>query len=188
MDYLSVYTNAFNIPSYSAEHHIQYDYIIEAILRFNNSSNNIIDIGSGRGHVIKMLNNIPNKLDNYSITSVDLDKFHSQSCNNFIKCNLSNENNRQVLLNSVYDIVICTDVFEHLDKSYIEEVIKLCSKLGSKCVFGIANHSDILNGVELHTIQENDLWWDNILIKYFNIIKKDIFYDGRLYMYVCNSK
>jgi hypothetical protein len=53
MDYLSVYINAFNIPSYSAEHHIQYDYIIDAILNPNNSYNNIIDIGSGRRHVIR---------------------------------------------------------------------------------------------------------------------------------------
>ena len=57
-----------------------------------------------------------------------------------------------------------------------------------KCIFAIANHSDIINNIELHTIQEDDLWWDKYLLKYFDLEKKEIHYDGRLYMYVCNSK
>ena len=122
----------------------------------------MIDIGSGRGHLIKLLNkNIPNLL----ITSVDLKKFHSYEVHNFIECDLSNKVDRENLLKDKYDVLVCTDVFEHLDKSFIEDVIDMCSKLSLNCVFGIANHSDVWNGIELHTIQENDSWWDSIINK-----------------------
>lgn len=188
MNYLEVYTNAFNTPTYSAEHHLQYDYIVKNVLKLNSVSNNIVDVGSGRGFVIKMLNNISNNLINYSITSVDLKQFHNERCNQFIECNLSVDTDRNKLLMSKYDILICTDVFEHLDKSYIESVIHMCSKIAPICILGIANHSDILNSIELHTIQENDIWWETYLNKYFEIMNKETHFYGRLYMYVCKSK
>jgi hypothetical protein len=81
----------------------------------------------------------------------------------------------------------CTDVFEHLDKSFIEDVILVCSKLSKMCIFAIANHSDIIENIELHTIQENDTYWDNKLKKNFEIKKKSIHCNGRLYFYVCES-
>jgi 2-polyprenyl-3-methyl-5-hydroxy-6-metoxy-1,4-benzoquinol methylase len=186
-NYLNIYKDAFNVVHYSADHHIQYNYILDVVLKYNNINNSIIDIGSGRGHLIRMLNIHKEKLLNYSLTSVDLDKFHNELCDTFIKCDLSQEKDRLQLLEKKYDILICTDVFEHLDKSFIENVIHMCSKLSQKCIFGIANHSDILNNVELHTIQENDIWWENILNKYFNIIKKDVYYGDKLYMYVCET-
>jgi 2-polyprenyl-3-methyl-5-hydroxy-6-metoxy-1,4-benzoquinol methylase len=188
MNYLDVYSTLFS-QSYSGEDdHIQYKIIPNSILEINSKNNSIIDIGSGKGHLIRALNKLKTNINNYKITSVDLSKFHNESCDKFIVCNLSKEEDRNILIKDTYDILICTDVFEHLDKSYIEDVIKMCSQMSSKCIFGIANHSSIVNGIELHTIQENDIWWDNILVKYFNIEKKEFYVNGLLYYYICNTK
>lgn len=186
MDYKKVYETTFSIPHYSASHTLQYDQILDIIKEFNLEYNKIIDIGSGRGHLINMINN--SNIKNMSITSVDLQKFHNYNVHKFIECDLSKPSDRDKLLDNNYDILICTDVFEHLDKSFIEDVVIVCAKLSKKCVFGIANHSDIFNGVELHTIQENDIWWDNIIKKYFMIDRKNISGDNCFYMYICTSK
>ena len=188
MDYLKIYTNTFSDITYSNQHHPQYDYAIDEIQKITINTNikyNLIDIGSGRGQLINLINLI--YTNKFNITSVDLDKFNDMNIN-FIKCDLSIANSRQNLTNKKYDILTCTDVFEHLDKSFIEDVIIMCSKLSENCIFAIANHSDIQNNIELHTIQENDIWWDNYLLKYFNIIEKQNICNNQLYMYTCKSK
>jgi len=122
------------------------------------------------------------------ITSVDLKKFHNEDVYSFIQADLSNENDRKIIYSKKYDILTCTDVFEHLDKNFIEEVIKMCSKTSKICILCIASHTDFRNGIELHTIIENDIWWEELLLKYFNIKHKETKYDNMLFEYVCISK
>jgi chemotaxis methyl-accepting protein methylase len=114
--------------------------------------------------------------------------YHSENVDNFIRCDLSSPVQRDALLVKQFDILTCTDVLEHLDKSFIEDVLRLYSSLSTYSILAIANHSDIIDGVELHTIQENDTWWENYILKYFSIVDKQTFYNGRLYMYVCKKQ
>jgi hypothetical protein len=187
MDYSKIYSTCFKNIDYSNDEHIQYSFVIKNIIELNLNQNSIIEIGSGRGqNLLKILNNKDN-LKNLKITSVDLDNYHNLDIDEFIKCNLSKKDDIDALLTNKYDILICTDVFEHLDKSFIEDVIKMCSKISTYSIFAIANHSDIWNGIELHTIQENDIWWENLLNKYFILDKKEVHYNGRLYMYVAKT-
>jgi cyclopropane fatty-acyl-phospholipid synthase-like methyltransferase len=188
MDYTRVYNNAFSNTQYSNSHHIQYDYVTQNIEKLNLNTNRIIDIGSGRGQLIRSLNHKKDKLSNYSITSVDLNMYHSENVDNFIRCDLSSPVQREALLEKQFDILTCTDVLEHLDKSFIEDVLRLYSNLSTYSILAIANHSDIIDGVELHTIQQNDTWWENYILKYFSIVDKQTFYNGRLYMYVCKTQ
>jgi 2-polyprenyl-3-methyl-5-hydroxy-6-metoxy-1,4-benzoquinol methylase len=187
MNYLDVYKKCFSFENYSNCEHIQYNYVINNIKKLNLENNNIIEIGSGKGHILLKILDEKKNLKNLKLTSVDLDNFHNIPVDNFFTCNLSNESERNKLLENKYDILVCTDVYEHLDKSFIESVIEICSKISTYSILAIANHSDIWNDVELHTIQENDIWWDNILNKYFNIIQKETHYNGRLYMYIVKS-
>lgn len=182
MDYINVYKNAFSTPSYSNDHHIQYDYVINYLkTQFTSDSTfNIVDIGSGRGQLISLIKELFN---NAKITSVDLDKFHFKDVNNFIKCDLSNPNDRIALLNNKYDILVSTDILEHLDISFIDNVIEVFSKMANISILAVANHSDIINGVELHTIQKGKLWWNNLIGKYFNINECLEKYNGRLFLY-----
>jgi 2-polyprenyl-3-methyl-5-hydroxy-6-metoxy-1,4-benzoquinol methylase len=130
---------------------------------------------------------IKNEFPNSKIISVDLEKFHNENVI-FKKCNLSVDKDRQKLLDRKYDFLTCTDVFEHLDKSFIDDVISMCSKLSNNCFFAIANHSDIQNGVELHTIQENNTWWESKLTNFFNINMSFHNTFHTLYMYHCDQK
>lgn len=182
MDYTKVYTDAFNTASYSNDHHIQYDYVINYLKRqfTADSSFHIVDIGSGRGQLISL---IKQSFNNAKITSVDLDNFHFKEVNNFIKCDLSNSNDRMTLSENKYDILVSTDVLEHLDISFIADVIKMFSKMADKSILAVANHSDIINGVELHTIQKDKLWWNNLIGKYFNINECLEKYNNRLFLY-----
>ena len=191
MDYINIYSKCFQNNDYSNAHHIQYDFVIENInisisQKLLPEKYNLIDIGSGRGQLISLLKK--NILSPIEITSVDLKKFHNEDVYNFIQADLSNESDRKKICTKTYDILTCTDVFEHLDKNFIEKVIEMCSKTSKICILCIANHSDIINGVQLHTIIENDTWWENLLLKYFDIKHKETKYGKRLFEYVCISK
>ena len=175
MDYAKVYKDTFCDPTYSSGYDSRYDFVLENVL-----GTHFIDIGSGRGQTIKNLK----KNIHCVITSVDLEKFHNEQSDYFIQCNLANPEDRKNIIKNFYDTLICTDVLEHLDKSFIEDVVKMCSQMAKRVIFTIANHSDIINGVELHTIQENSEWWDTLLLKYFVIDKIEISSRNDCYKYV----
>lgn len=183
MNYLDVYTKSFNTLTYSASHHIQYDYVINILKSLYKPDDvfSVIDIGSGRGQLILL---IKSTFKNCNITSVDLQKFHPYEVNTFIACDLSNNDDRNKIT-GVYDIVVSTDVFEHLDKSFINDIIKMCSGLSTISIFAIANHSDIINNIELHTIQEPHTYWNKLIEPYFRIEECKIMFDNQLYLYKC---
>lgn len=187
MDYLNVYTNTFSDNTYSNHDHVQYSLGIHAISEHfkNDSTFKLIDIGSGRG---QLLNNIRSSYPNARITSVDLQKFHNNpsSYDEFISCNLSLKTDRDNIVDK-YDILTCTDVFEHLDLSFIEDVVAKCAELAPYSFLAIANHSDIWNGVELHTIQKDTEWWSSLLSKYYKINSYESKSNGALMVFRCKS-
>ena len=186
MDYLSIYSNAFSDSNYSDHEHIQYNHTLNYITRFYNKDSHfsVIDIGSGRGQIIKL---ITDNFKNCKITSVDLDKFNDYDVYEFIKCDLSKESDRNKL-NNKYDILICTDVLEHLSKDFIKDIFTTFTRLSKVHLLAIAYHSDIYNGIELHTIQEPIEWWNNLLNNYYKINEFSCFYDNRLFYFYCINK
>jgi 2-polyprenyl-3-methyl-5-hydroxy-6-metoxy-1,4-benzoquinol methylase len=187
MDYHNVYKGCFSNPSYSAHHHIQYDYVIQHMKEnLQVAPKSVIDIGSGRGQLIRM---IRNHYPETEITSADLEKFHQESVSNFIQCDLSKAECREELKKTAtYDLATCTDVFEHLDESFIEDVIATLAELAPNAIYAIANHSDVINGIELHTIQRDHTWWIVLLEKYYTILDFKSDYDGRLYQFTLKRK
>lgn len=185
MNYTEVYTNTFANIQYSNHYHVQYDNVLERLANIYNKDSyfSVIDVGSGRGQLIK---NIKDNYPNSEITSVDLNQFHNENIVEFIKCDLSVETDRQKLLEKSYDVVTCTDVLEHLDESFIEEVIQMLSKLAKHSILAIANHSDIWNGIELHTIQKDCDWWTRLIEKYYVIRASQVLYNNRLYEFDCD--
>ena len=186
MDYKSLYQTAFSNVSYSNDHHIQYDYVIDKIKIIYSPEDTfeLIDIGSGRGQLLQL---VSSHFKNAILTSVDLQKIHDVTVSYFIECDLSKESDRVALLNKRYDVLVCTDVLEHLDKSFILDVFDTFSKLSNKSILAIANHSDVLNGVELHTIQEDNQWWETYIKKFYTIEDAVSAYYGRLFMYTVKS-
>jgi cyclopropane fatty-acyl-phospholipid synthase-like methyltransferase len=186
MDYKSVYQTAFSDVYYSNNHHIQYDYVVQKLKTMFNPDDTfeLIDVGSGRGQLLQL---VRNEFKNSILTSVDLQKIHNVQVNYFIECDLSSKSDRLSLLTKKYDVLVCTDVLEHLDKSFIVDVFDTFLKLSNKSILAIANHSDILNGLELHTIQEDNQWWESHIKTFYSIDDMVSAYNGRLYMYFVTS-
>lgn len=184
MKYEEIYENVFNNkPNYNV--HIsdkdRYDFVIEEVIF--NKYKKIIDISSGRGYFIKYLSELKQDID---ITSTDIKKFNNIDVK-FIELNLTQKSDYLKFVEK-YDHLSCMDVLEHIEEKYIDDILQFFCTLSNKFCFTIANHSDVQNGVELHLIQKDVEWWNNVLSKYF-IIKKDFKkYNDRLYCYVLESK
>jgi len=180
MDYRGVYTNTFSHQNYATQgtQEFRFQYSLNHI-RCHTDIQTYVDIGSGRGVLISM---IKQEFPNIKITSVDLEKFNTIDVD-FIKADLSSDYDREQLTNGrhKYDLLTCLDVLEHLDKSFIEDVLCMFAKISKEAVLTIANHSDIWDGVELHIIQEDFTFWGPLLQKYFDIIE----YEEK---YVINGK
>lgn len=81
-----------------------------------------------------------------------------------------------------FDVVICIDVLEHLNYEDIPSVLEGFSKIADYAILGIANHSDIQDGEELHIIQQPVIWWIEQLLPYYkNFSVKAEMYDGRFF-------
>jgi 2-polyprenyl-3-methyl-5-hydroxy-6-metoxy-1,4-benzoquinol methylase len=186
-DYESVYSDIFSKPPYSSDDHIQYHYVLLKIHELGFSGNfSVLDISSGRGYLINHIHKLYPKT---RITSSDIKRFHQEDVSHFIKCDLSSEEDRNNLLASgTYDIITCTDVLEHLEKSFIIDVIETISKLANYAILAIANHSDIWEGYELHIIQEGNEYWEDLITQYFEIVDKQNTYNDMLMMYVLKRK
>jgi chemotaxis methyl-accepting protein methylase len=107
--------------------------------------------------------------DNFShikLTSCDLNKYHNVDID-FHQLDLSDPS--KYIYFPVNDLLICLDVLEHLDKSFIEDVLKYFSVISKNSILTVANHSDIIDGIELHTIREDDSYWTPLISKYFTI-------------------
>ena len=69
---------------------------------------------------------------------------------------------------TTYDGLICMDVLEHISPAELEDNLKALRRLSPSVFLGIANHSDVQGGMELHHIQENSGWWLKRLGSHFS--------------------
>lgn len=187
MDYKEVYTELFNTKDYSVHSEDEFRYQITNNFIKNNNIKNLIDIGSGRG---VLLNLIKKENPNIEILSTDLENFHDLNFE-FKKINLSDKQTYFYPKNK-YDVLTCLDVLEHLEKDFIGDVFTWFSKISNSQILTIANHSEILNGKEIHTIQEDLSYWEPIVSKSLEIISKEtkVFYHmGKThYLYILMTK
>lgn len=187
MNYEEVYAKMFNDPKYCRDEVLfRNTYVIENMKM--KKFNSLIDISSGRGRLINL---VKKQFPDTHIVSTDLANYHKIPDTPFLEINLSNPGDRDLLIKSFEfnkrDLLTCLDVLEHLDKSFVEEVFKLFSKVAKTSIFTIANHPEVINGVELHTIQEDMTYWRPIIEKYFKIVKfhDDIYFrNGKPTLYI----
>lgn len=186
MDYKSEYDICFSDSNYSSDWHIQYSLCLDYIKEINiDSKKTLVDIGSGRGYLLDAILKLNNP--NIHITSCDLNKYHKVDVP-FKELDLSNKEKYYHMETERFDILTCLDVLEHLDESYIEDVILLFSKIAETSFLAIANHSDMHHGIELHTLQRDFIWWKNLLSKYFNILCENSYINDKLYVFIVKSK
>lgn len=159
------YKKLFNNPNYNSHSNreLRFQFVMDYIKKTNVKT--LVDIGSGRGNLIKEL--IDSNLD-LKISSVDLDKFHQYNIP-FYKMNILNHDERKILSEDKFDLLTCLDVMEHLEKSKIDDIFEYFSKISNFQIFTIANHPDIQNGIDIHNIQENLPFWINSIKKSLKI-------------------
>jgi 2-polyprenyl-3-methyl-5-hydroxy-6-metoxy-1,4-benzoquinol methylase len=184
INFKNIYENSFNDINYNKHPDEEYRFQLVKNFVIENNITSVLDVGSGRGNVIKILKETNQDI---KITSCDLKKFHNYDCE-FKELNLCDKNSLINLENKNYDLIVCLDVLEHVQKECVEDIFKTFNKISDFTILTIANHSDKHNGVELHIIQENMSYWKPIIEKYFDILTFDEKYNGRLYLLNLKNK
>lgn len=113
----------------------------------------VLDAGCGRGSVLRHM--LDNGVDAFG---VELSK---AACDMYLQ-GVPHANADIISWadqGHTYPGLICTDVLEHIPPDQIDAVIDALARLAPKGLLGIANHSSIHNGHELHVIQKGHRWW-----------------------------
>lgn len=123
----------------------------------------VLDVGCGRGHFLKQFIDLGYHAFGIEPSTECSIRYLGNLPHEIIDFNTYVEENTE----DYYNLVFCTDVLEHIKPEDLDTFIKNLSLKGSKAILGIANHSDIQEGIELHLIQEPWLWWKKELEKHF---------------------
>lgn len=184
MNYLKVYNQAFKKAGYNGHTHREprYLFTVKNVIKSNRRS--LIDIGTGHGILLKILHHVNFQT---ALTAVDVNNFHKLRYVNHIQADITNKTDRGKIQGK-YDILTCLDCLEHIEESQLDDVLQMFSGLSDEFLFSIANHSDVLDGVELHLIQKESIWWSNKLAQYFDIVYFESLIDDKLYLYRCKTK
>lgn len=180
MNYNTIYEELFKTDSYNThpDDELRYVLALEFLQKHYKEGESIIDISSGRGIFIKLL---LNKYKPELITSTDLKKFHTYDIN-FIELDLNEDSSRDSYYTK-HDFLFAMDCLEHIDESNVYAILKYLSSISKYCFFTIANHTEIVDGVDIHRIQKGMNFWTDLIKKYFYIQKKDTAYDNRLLIF-----
>jgi 2-polyprenyl-3-methyl-5-hydroxy-6-metoxy-1,4-benzoquinol methylase len=147
-----------NVENYNFYDEIKNEYV-DAFVKI--IKGRILDAGCGAGiHLKRLLRK------GYDVFGIEISEV---CCKKFLQD--TPHENTDILTYSKkgvkYAGLICMDVLEHIDPLHMEETVKALSLLAPKAFFGIANHSDVINSIELHLITEDSIWWVNRLAKYY---------------------
>lgn len=125
----------------------------------------VLDAGSGRGSVLKHM--LVNGIDAFG---VELSK---TACEKYLQGLPHANADIMSWANQghTYDGLVCTDVLEHIPPDQLDMVLASLAKLSPSGFLGIANHSSIHEGHELHVIQEGHVWWVKKLSEYFREVE-----------------
>lgn len=166
---MNPYDNLFADPSYS----LAEPYKMEMVKTWAEQNNlkRLIDVGAGRGHYVKFLKE-------FQVTPVEPSKY---ACEHDLK-DMHPMNASILTLNAqqVWDGLYCMDVLEHLSHVELMDSLKVLRKLAPRAMYGIANHSDVIGGKELHLIQEGKEWWRNALLNHYK--EAEVVLDTARYM------
>ena len=187
MDYQKTYSELFSSEAYNNDDH-RSELFNTVANRVPPETKSLIDVGSGRG---RLIHTVCRKIEGIEVTSLDLANFHNIPSATFIKANLSEKSQREEILflfqDEKFDALTCMDCLEHLDKSFIDDVLFLFSKIAKRSIFTIANHSDVWNGIELHLIQEEPEYWRKIISEH-SVITEEMTPHFRCTLFDCSNE
>lgn len=147
----------------------------------NYAPKTLVDLGCGQGYYVRAFRK------NFEIDAIGVE-VSSYCCEKYLHDVPHHNLDIHLFLKtaSQFDVVFCTDVLEHIALEDIHTIVEGMSKISNKAFLGIANHSDIQCGIELHLIQQPSSWWVNLLSSYYSrisVIKS--LYKGRFFFIEC---
>lgn len=156
----NLYDKIFENKKYNLSDKIKIAWVEDWIKR--DGFRTILDVGCGRGHYLKALKG-------YKITGLEPSKYlceHGlQGLPDILHGGLPYATHRY------WEALYCMDVLEHISPHQLDEVIISLSKLAPVALIGVANHSDIWEGVELHLVQEDAVWWKKRLEQHYKNVE-----------------
>lgn len=73
------------------------------------------------------------------------------------------------------DIVVCTDVLEHVEPEHLQEVLadlrRCVKRLGYFVVANVPSNKKLSDGRNAHLIQESHWWWFETMCRYFEVVR-----------------
>ena len=154
-----------NDAEYNSPLEDRFDYIDSFVSSFKNGSK-FLDAGCGRGNNVRRLIQ-----DGYNVYGIEF----SQVCCNRYLTDVPHECIDIISYSKTkhpyYDGIINTDLLEHIPLLQLDPTLTALKKLGKRIFFGIANHSDVKRGYELHLIQEGLVWWERKLREFWVDVK-----------------
>jgi 2-polyprenyl-3-methyl-5-hydroxy-6-metoxy-1,4-benzoquinol methylase len=102
----------------------------------------------------------------------------------FHETDIATPDGRAVLATLDVDVIACTDVVEHLPKDAVEPAIEAMLRGAKRIVITAANHSDVMDGEELHLTQEPMTWWAEMLARHGAVRHAEELMAGRLFGFV----
>ena len=183
-NYLKIYNTIFKKLGYNRHTHREPRFLFAAKYFAKSNLKSLVDIGTGHGLLLQIAHEINFQTE---LTSIDLKNYHGLNYVTHITTDITNKEDRDKITGK-FEILTCLDCLEHVEEKDIYNVLEMFSRLSDIFLFSIANHSDIIDGVELHLIQKDSLWWTNKLSEFFDITYFEFLMDNRLYLYKCKSK
>ena len=173
----------FERPTYNTFRSASYAAAMAYLSQLKGISS-VLDIGAGHGSLVQHLVG----KGGLEVIACDLDNYLAEDikANNFIKVDLTNAKDRNKLPQT--DALFCLDVLEHIEEKYINRILQKFSKLSRNCFFSIANHSDVIEGIELHLIQQPQEYWEKKLEKYYEVNKVNQLYNDTLILFELTSR
>lgn len=160
--YDDVFTNRPDFDTWDVSNSSKLPYVIDFARSIEGT---VLDAGCGRGSLLNYM--IENGIDAFG---VELSK---AACDLYLQ-GVPHANADIITWadqGHTYPGLICTDVLEHIPPDQIDAVLEALSRLAPKALLGIANHSSIYEGHELHVIQEGRDWWLNRVRQYFPTVE-----------------
>ena len=177
--YKRIYDDAYTAIDNYNYHNVVKDIYVDVYAAYVNGK--ILDAGCGEGIHLKRMISSGHDAFGIELSTVCCDKYLQDIPHKNIDIlSYAREGHS-------FDGLICMDVLEHIPPENINETLMALSKLSNSAFLGIANHSDIINGVELHLIREDKNWWNKILHKYYkNVHFLTEQFDGKFYYFYCS--
>ena len=159
--------------------------LLEKTLSILDKNIKILDVGCGKGHYLKHIISLGFENSFGVEVSDECSKRYLQGVPHEVSDFVSFAKAKESLS---YDFILCTDVLEHIDPEEIDEFLLHLTRLSNHAFLGIANHSDIHQGIQLHLIREPWPWWENKLKELYREVSHiSTMHNGAFFMCECKK-